>query len=362
MGKKKKPFIDKKSAHSFQLVHRSQKDPLQADEDSSKHVLLPIDSSNQGASETESVASDKRRKKDEEKEHGIFFDDEYDYLQHVKPRTNLSLEPLPENVTVIEAKKPLHADHLEFGNVKLPSEAFASGYEQNEGLLNLAAPTSGPRPDLDPDVVAALDDALDLDDPDNILEDDFMLKANKEGADSESDDDLIKSDDDDDDDDDLFPSDEAEESGSDDGMSFFEEEETKSRFTNYSMTSSVIRRNEGLKLIDERFEKVMEEYEEDEIGALDHEELEGTVDPGSERLNALAEEFIESQQNQDLPKMKESGAGMSRDNDEDSDNAPDELVRITDEPKEKWDCESILSEYHDLNEAHWCDISLNSFY
>jgi len=57
-----------------------------------------------------------------------------------------------------------------------------------------------------------------------------------------SDDDLIRSDDDDEDDD-LFPSDEAEES--DDGMSFFEEEETKSRFTNYSMTSSVLRRNEG---------------------------------------------------------------------------------------------------------------------
>ena len=58
-----------------------------------------------------------------------------------------------------------------------------------------------------------------------------------------SDDDLINSDDEDD----FFPSDEADESGSDDGMSFFEEEETKSRFTNYSMTSSVLRRNEGLK-------------------------------------------------------------------------------------------------------------------
>ena len=43
----------------------------------------------------------------------------------------------------------------------------------------------------------------------------------------------------------LFPSDEADDSDSNDGMSFFEEEETKSRFTNYSMTSSVLRRNEG---------------------------------------------------------------------------------------------------------------------
>ena len=58
-----------------------------------------------------------------------------------------------------------------------------------------------------------------------------------------SDDDLIRSGDEDDD---LFPSDEAGDSASeDDGLSFFEEEETKSRFTNYSMTSSVLRRNEG---------------------------------------------------------------------------------------------------------------------
>lgn len=36
---------------------------------------------------------------------------------------------------------------------------------------------------------------------------------------------------------------------------------------------------------------------------------------------------------------------MSHDKDEDSDSPPDELVRIVEEPKEKWDCESILSEY-----------------
>ena len=61
-----------------------------------------------------------------------------------------------------------------------------------------------------------------------------------------SDDDLIRSgEEDSDDDDELIPSDEADDSDSNDGMSFFEEEETKSRFTNYSMTSSVLRRNEG---------------------------------------------------------------------------------------------------------------------
>jgi len=36
----------------------------------------------------------------------------------------------------------------------------------------------------------------------------------------------------------------------------FKDEETKSRFTEYSMSSSVMRRNEQLTLLDDRFEKV----------------------------------------------------------------------------------------------------------
>lgn len=34
-------------------------------------------------------------------------------------------------------------------------------------------------------------------------------------------------------------------------------EDTKSRFTDYSMSSSIIRRNDNLKLIDDQFEKVL---------------------------------------------------------------------------------------------------------
>lgn len=37
---------------------------------------------------------------------------------------------------------------------------------------------SGPRLDMDPDIVAALDEDFDYDDPDNILDDDFIVKAN----------------------------------------------------------------------------------------------------------------------------------------------------------------------------------------
>ena len=44
---------------------------------------------------------------------------------------------------------------------------------------------------------------------------------------------------------------------------------SKTKYTNYSMTSSVIRRNEGLQNIDDHFDKVFDEYDDEEIGALD---------------------------------------------------------------------------------------------
>lgn len=39
---KTKKFIDKKNAVTFNLVHRSQKDPLAADESAPQRVLVPI--------------------------------------------------------------------------------------------------------------------------------------------------------------------------------------------------------------------------------------------------------------------------------------------------------------------------------
>ncbi|EDO32402.1 predicted protein [Nematostella vectensis] len=295
MGKKKKPFIDKKTAHSFQVVHRSQKDPLQADEDSSKRVLVPIDSVAQACADQVEKSETSISKVEQQLEYGIHFEDEYDYMQHLKTRTDCTLEPLPSNVTVIENKNVTK----EFGNVKLPSEVFASGYEQEEGLLNLAAPAPGPHPEWDPDIVAALDDDLDLDEDSNILDDDFIFKANapsNEAADEDEsdDDDLIRSDKefDDNDDEKYFPLDGEADDDSHGGLSF-DDEETKSRFTSYSMTSSVIRRNKGLTMLDDKFEKVMEEYDEDEIGALDHEEVLGTVDTNADShiINAITEEF-----------------------------------------------------------------------
>lgn len=47
---------------------------------------------------------------------------------------------------------------------------------------------TGPRPDWDPDIVAALDDDFDYHDPENQLEDDFISMANTgEGPEFEDD-------------------------------------------------------------------------------------------------------------------------------------------------------------------------------
>lgn len=48
-----------------------------------------------------------------------------------------------------------------------------SATEEAVGMLNLAAPR-GLDLSLDPDIVAALDDDFDFDDPDQELEDDFV--------------------------------------------------------------------------------------------------------------------------------------------------------------------------------------------
>jgi protein LTV1 len=48
---------------------------------------------------------------------------------------------------------------------------------------------------------------------------------------------------------------------------------SKTKYTNYSMTSSVIRRNQGLQNIDQHFDKVFDEYDDEEIGPLDSHQI-----------------------------------------------------------------------------------------
>ncbi|XP_025722043.1 protein LTV1 homolog isoform X2 [Callorhinus ursinus] len=356
--RKKKPFIEKKKAVSFHLVHRSQRDPLAADETAPQRVLLP----------TQKINDEERRA--EQRKYGVFFDDDYDYLQHLKEPCGPS-ELIPISTFSAPDRRDEKEETLVISTtgIKLPSSVFASEFEEDVGLLNKAAPISGPQLDFDPDIVAALDDDFDFDNPDNLLEDDFILQANKpteeEGTGirkSEAEDDSEWEDMDDEkeggSDDDNYGS----AGSSDEAMSvpgkppgtvenhLFWEEETKSRFTEYSITSSVMRRNEQLTLHDERFEKFYEQYNDDEIGALDNAELEGSIQVDSNRLEEVLNDYYKEKA-ENCVKLNTLEPFEDQDllmNELDGSEEEEVITVVLEEAKEKWDCESICSTYSNL--------------
>ncbi|CAG0889161.1 unnamed protein product [Darwinula stevensoni] len=337
MGRKKK-FIDRKNAVTFRLVHRSQQDPLVADETAPEHVLLEVAGKNShkawGSVRKDDEKGNVEKRREEQRKYGVFFDDDYNYLQHLKvvSEPNVEWEPItePNNLEKEDVSKvPSEEPEVKF---TLPSSVFASEVEEEVGLLNKAAPLRGPQIDWDPDVVAALDDDFDFDDPENELEDDFILQANaKEVEDNKSKESSCG---------------DANESDADSELTneqSFADEETRSRFTNYSLTSSVMRRNEQLTLLDERFETLYEQYDETEIGPLDTEDIEGYIDPNSDLMMRLADEFQKERA------LEKPSLGHKINLEEES-TSEDEMVTIEveDEEREKWDCQSILSTYSNL--------------
>ncbi|XP_072319535.1 protein LTV1 homolog isoform X2 [Eucyclogobius newberryi] len=342
--RKKKSFIEKKKAVTFHLVHRSQRDPLAADETAPQHVLLPA------------LKVEVEKRQEEQRNFGVFFDDDYNYLQHLKEASGAS-ELVPGVGAATEKRIQIQDkeedEEEETGNttsINLPSSVFASEFEEEVGLLNKAAPISGPRLDMDPDIVAALDEDFDFDDPENLLDDDFILKANSSnrgggtGADDK------------DEDDDEWEDEEGEEDfDSDADLSdapefMFEHEETKTRFTEYSMSSSVMRRNEQLTLLDDRFQKFYEQFDDDEIGALDNAELEGYIEPDSSRLEEVIKDYFRQKQKESL-RPEDLGPKVLPVLEEvqSSEEEEEELqTLVVEAPQEKWDCETIISTYSNI--------------
>lgn len=86
-------------------------------------------------------------KKDDLVQLGVFYDDDYDYQQHLKQSGQEGAERIvadSDAVAAVAKEKGLD----------LPADLFASPYEEDVGLLNRAAPVSGPRLDWDPEVVS----------------------------------------------------------------------------------------------------------------------------------------------------------------------------------------------------------------
>lgn len=220
----------------FLLVPRPQKDPLAADNDAPQHVLVP-----KGDIKVEQIA-----------------------------------QTLPD----------------------FDPQLFVSKEETKVGMLERAQIESKL---MDPDILTAMSKDFNFEDPNNILDDDFVDQAGGMIEDTDMTDNL----------DDLFDDedevevinfndmkqetaigDDVKRHGHSDNNEEFEDEDdfeeyprnfkrrdddNRSTFTGCSMTSSVMRRSQGLQQIDEHFEKFFEEqYADDtEIGALDLNEVRG---------------------------------------------------------------------------------------
>ncbi|CAK9821114.1 Protein LTV1 homolog [Anthophora plagiata] len=322
-----------------------------ADETAPQRVLVPVGDAQAAKLEKKKPDDDKRR--EEQRKYGIYFDDDYDYLQHLKDVNSLTTEW--ERVDNTTSKSD---DKKDIPKINLPSSVFASNVEEKVGLLNKAAPVSGLQLNLDPDIVAAMDEDFDYEDPENQLEDNFIELANASKSGTE----IIEEEEEEEEYDQgsdvlseghmELSDEEQDEVCSLNGPQYtFREEETKSRFTEYSMSSSVIKRNEQLTLLDDKFEKMYAAYDENEIGALDCDEIEGYIAPDSDLVLQCAAEF-EKRQTEDTDNvaqlMKDRMNILENEySSSEDENSLEELV-VDARERDKWDCESIISTYSNI--------------
>ncbi|ORX78703.1 hypothetical protein K493DRAFT_308662 [Basidiobolus meristosporus CBS 931.73] len=283
MGKKQ--FIDRKNARHFEVVHRSQRDPLAGDGDSSSRVLrevVPLNVAKKENKEERRLEAQEGNKEDLEERigqaalYGIYYDDsKYDYTQHLRP-----IGENPDAVFVAAPKKQEKTRHTGIQFVDddvasvssrrerkvtfdLPQDALPSEYELSTGVMNQSAlpeDLQGLQPDMDPElraVLEALDDEDGIDDGD--LDEDFIQSLDAEGGEEYM----------------------GAKYDSDDEY----EEDTR---TNFTMSSSVMFRNDKLTLLDEQFDKVEKEYEESETESESDSER-----PEREDLDDILDEFLD---------------------------------------------------------------------
>ena len=167
----------KKNVLTFRLVGRSQQDPLINYDDAPQAVLVE--------------QTKPKDRKAEQRKYGIYYDDDYDYLQHLKGCEEVEedyyFEEFDPKGTRVKEIKPRDEIEKEKDIIKLPSSVFPSQYQESVGMLNKGVLPTGPRPDWDQDVVGALlgvdhdeednEVPYDYQSKENELDDDFMVQA-----------------------------------------------------------------------------------------------------------------------------------------------------------------------------------------
>ncbi|KAJ2802461.1 Protein ltv1 [Coemansia helicoidea] len=323
MGKK---FIDKKSATTYNLVYRSQEDPLAFEEGStdrvfveaarkgargraaqSKHADQTVQQSLRDLQLDDGGADGGQRQAGEAALYGIFLDDRnYDYTKHLRA-VGTGGGVLLEAPSAAAKEKRAAVEIRDA--VALPAEVLPSQHRMD---IRSSAVPRGLQLDMDPEVREALE-ALDEDDADE-LDDGFMEKLNADelsSADEEGEgsDGFGSGDDEDFDPEDVFAQvrrmkarRERAGSSDDDG-----DEASVGGSTGFSMSSSAMFRNDKLTLLDEQYERVEAMYEDsgsegDEGEArydsdghyIPERDADGNVLPASTRpdFEAVLDEFL----------------------------------------------------------------------
>lgn len=89
------------------------------------------------------------------------------------------------------------------------------------------------------------------------------------------------------------------------------------------------------------------DYDDNEIGALETEEIEGHVPESSNILMQYAAEFERDQKKVHLDNEKIANKSLKQ-LEQDSDEGEEDMKYVDVVEKEKWDCETILSTYSNI--------------
>ncbi|KAJ7146221.1 Low temperature viability protein-domain-containing protein [Mycena epipterygia] len=339
-----KSIFRQPGAQHFQLVHRSQRDPLIHDPDASQHVLKPVQRENAKKGKSRAELEDMLPESElstnvgEAALYGVYYDDsDYNYMQHLR---QVGVQEDGVESVLVEAPSASKKGKGKGIVLKdLPEGVLASTSElprTYESQQAVPASIAGFQPDMDPhlrQVLEALDDDAFVEDD---LEDDFFgeLVGDGERGDEEVEFEFseqgvgIEEEEEEEEIDEAagwearFAQFKKVKSGagekSEDGYDGSEGGDTVGRLpemsviggkgkkrrkgtsdaSGYSMSSSSMYRNDALKTLDERFDQmILKEYNSDEDSEPSEEELEDEDDApelitSREDFESMMDEFL----------------------------------------------------------------------
>ncbi|KAH9997790.1 Low temperature viability protein-domain-containing protein [Russula compacta] len=423
-----KSIFRQPGAQHFQLVHRSQRDPLINDPDASQHVLKPVirENTKKGKSRadlegllspSDPVLASGQSNIGEASLYGVYFDDtEYDYMQHLRPigRRDEGFESI-----LVETPKrgttSKRTSDLPISLHDLPPEALPSVSELPRDFESQAAvqsSISGLQPDMDPHLRQTLEALEDDVYVNNQLDDDFFGELIKDGERDASEPFEYEFTEgglptDGSDAGGVHERDDGEEAGWEARFAAFKRERkgrepmdtslsdiesegadtvgqmpgfstTTSRrrgqetsdASGFSMSSASIFRSDGLRDLDDRFDQAEKEYIEDEgseDGPPDSGDSDSTPEliASREDFDSLMDDFLHNYEvsggkmKPSLPgsgpeKLQSLRLAMGRDkclmvdHSDQEHNQDDIYAMIEDEKRERWDVETVLTTYTNL--------------